>query len=47
MESYQQTHREAPARELYIFHTSREKLDVRERQVGMSRNLATLELIQA
>jgi hypothetical protein len=36
--SYQQTHREAPARELYIFHTSREKLDVRERQwVGIRR----------
>jgi hypothetical protein len=35
--SYQQIHREAPARELYIFHTSREKLDVHERPwVGIS-----------
>jgi hypothetical protein len=32
MQSYMQLHREAPARELYIFHTSREVLDVAERE---------------
>jgi hypothetical protein len=31
MKSYLQLHREAPQRELYVFHTSREKLDVTER----------------
>ncbi len=31
MKSYLQFHREAPERELYVFHTSREKLDVTER----------------
>ena len=28
---YQQLHREAPERELYVFHTSRETLDIEER----------------
>jgi gamma-glutamylcysteine synthetase len=32
MQSYTQLHREAPERELYVFHTSREVLDVTERQ---------------
>ncbi len=32
MHSYAQLHREAPKRELYIFHTSRPELDVTERQ---------------
>ena len=32
MQSYTQFHRESPARELYVFHTSRESLDVVERQ---------------
>ena len=31
MKSYQQLHRQAPERELYVFHTSRETLDVTER----------------
>ena len=31
LKSYQQLHREAPERELYVFHTSRETLDVTER----------------
>ncbi len=30
--SYQQLHHEAPERELYVFHTSRETLDVTERK---------------
>ena len=29
--SYQQLHHEAPQRELYVFHTSRKELDIRER----------------
>jgi hypothetical protein len=32
MQSYTQVHRKSPARELYVFHTSRESLDVVERQ---------------
>lgn len=32
LESYRQLHREAPERELYVFHTSRETLDVTERR---------------
>ncbi len=32
MKQYLQLHREAPNRELYVFHTSREKLDIIERQ---------------
>ncbi len=32
MQSYTQVHRESPALELYVFHTSRESLDVVERQ---------------
>jgi len=32
MKSYLQLHKEAPERELYVFHTSREKLDVTERR---------------
>jgi len=31
MKSYTQLHREAPERELYVFHTSREILDILER----------------
>ena len=32
MKSYSQLHREAPERELYVFHTSREMLDIIERR---------------
>ena len=32
MEGYVQTHREAPERELYVLHTSREVIDIEERQ---------------
>jgi len=32
MKSYLQLHKEAPERELYVFHTSREKLDITERR---------------
>ena len=32
MKNYTQLHREAPQRELYIFHTSREILDITERK---------------
>ena len=32
LESYRQLHHEAPERELYVFHTSRETLDVQERR---------------
>lgn len=32
MEGYTQLHREAPDRELYVLHTSRELLDIEERQ---------------
>lgn len=32
LKGYLQLHREAPERELYVFHTSREALDVIERQ---------------
>jgi len=32
LQSYAQLHRESPGRELYVFHTSRETLDVVERQ---------------
>ena len=31
MKSYSQLHHEAPERELYVFHTSREALDITER----------------
>ncbi len=31
LKGYQQLHREAPERELYVFHTSREALDITER----------------
>ncbi|MEW5767528.1 MAG: hypothetical protein AB1797_07845 [bacterium] len=31
LQNYSQLHREAPERELYVFHTSREVLDVVER----------------
>ena len=31
MRSYTQLHHEAPERELYVFHTSRETLDITER----------------
>jgi hypothetical protein len=32
MKSYMQLHHEAPERELYVFHTSRETLDIAERR---------------
>lgn len=32
LQGYAQLHREAPERELYVFHTSRETLDIVERQ---------------
>ena len=32
LKSYQQLHRDAPERELYVFHTSRERLEVTERK---------------
>ena len=32
LKSYQQLHHEAPDRELYVFHTSRETLDITERR---------------
>ncbi len=32
MKNYARLHRKAPERELYVFHTSRETLDVTERQ---------------
>ena len=36
MQSYARLHREAPQRELYVFHTSRKTLDITERQrLGM------------
>jgi len=32
MQGYTQLHREAPERELYVFHTDREELDISERR---------------
>lgn len=32
MKSYVQLHKDAPERELYVFHTSRETLDIPERR---------------
>ena len=32
LNSYKQFHHEAPERELYVFHTSRETLDITERR---------------
>jgi hypothetical protein len=32
MRTYAEFHRESPGRELYVFHSSRETLDIRERQ---------------
>ena len=32
LQSYRQLHHEEPERELYVFHTSRETLDITERQ---------------
>lgn len=38
MQSYTQLHRQAPERELYVFHTDREQLDITERQwIGIRR----------
>ncbi len=31
MQDYKQLHRESPERELYVFHTDREKLEISER----------------
>jgi hypothetical protein len=33
LQGYRQLHREAPERELYVFHTSRENLDITERHL--------------
>ena len=39
MNSYRQLHSQFPTREFYFVHTSREELDIRERQwVGIRRN---------
>lgn len=41
MESYQRLHREYPMREFYFVHTSRERLDIRERHwIGIRRGNA-------
>ncbi len=32
MKAYAKLHHEAPARELYVFHTDREQLDIHERR---------------
>ena len=32
MKGYSQLHRQAPERELYVFHTARERLDIKERR---------------
>jgi hypothetical protein len=32
LQSYAQLHKESPERELYVFHTSRAKLDITERR---------------
>lgn len=32
MKGYTQLHREAPGRELYVFHTDRQQLDITERR---------------
>ncbi len=40
LRAYAEFHREAPARELYVFHTSRESLDVTERRWLGVRGLA-------
>ncbi len=32
LKGYQQLHEDEPGRELYVFHTSREKLDITERR---------------
>ncbi len=38
LKNYQQLHHEAPERELYVFHASRETLDVTERKwIGIRR----------
>ena len=43
MNSYRQLHLQYPAREFYFVHTSREELDIRERQwVGIRRNNAVV-----
>jgi hypothetical protein len=43
MQSYRQLHRQHPARELYFVHTSREDLDIREREwLGIRRGHATV-----
>ena len=45
MKGYTQLHREAPERELYIFHTNRETLDVVERRWLGIRNVALLRRV--
>jgi hypothetical protein len=41
MQSYQRLHQEYPLREFYYVHTSREKLDIRERHwIGIRRSNA-------
>ena len=38
MQSYTQLHRQAPKRELYVFHTDREQLEITEHQcIGIRR----------
>ncbi len=32
LKGYQRLHKDEPGRELYVFHTSREKLDIKERR---------------
>ncbi len=42
MNSYRQFHQQYPTREFYFVHTSREELDIRERQwLGIRRGHAT------
>lgn len=42
LQSYRKLHQEHPEREYYFFHTSREQLDIRERQwLGIRRGHAT------
>jgi len=41
MQRYRQLHQQFPSREFYFVHTSREELDIRERQwLGIRRNHA-------
>jgi len=45
MQRYRKLHQQYPSREFYFVHTSREKLDIRERQwLGIRRNHAIINL---